>query len=315
MSYNLSDAKWGGGDYGTGGGTVTWSVDWGDVLRFDGSTYDASDFDAALGAAFDAWSAVADIQFLQVADASESVMDISMSDLGGATVGLAQTSFYVLPGIDEYAEADIFFDLGEVWAPYGEGGLDFHAVALHEIGHAIGLGHVNDSSEIMNPVVAADELGDGDIAGVREIYGPAEAPTGGGLTPPPPKTTPDAPNEDTDSGADADGPTLVATPKDDGDDGGFDPFGWIFDFFSRLFGGGKDKAEMAEAAVEIGTHSHGVTLAELLSPDEIDAWLADNMHDHGDGHTDGHGTGCACCGCTGSVEDDDDGEGDLLLVA
>ena len=287
MSYELSGAKWGAGSYGETGGTVTWSADFGDALRFDSEVYDIEDFEAALGAAFDAWEAVADIDFLRVADASESVMDVSMALLSGSTVGYASTSFFVHPGVDVYSKADVIFDSGEFWAPYGDGGLDFHAVALHEIGHAIGLGHVADRSEIMNPVVSADHLGDGDIAGVQAIYGPADAPSGGRLTPPAPApdTTPDP-----DAPGDVTAPPLglaPSAPDEDDEGGGFDPFGWIFDLFSRLFGGGKDEEVASGAALEIGTDGHGVTVPEVLTPDEIDAWLAEHAYDAG--HDEGEG--------------------------
>jgi hypothetical protein len=46
---------------------------------------------------------------------------------------------------------------------------------LHETGHAIGLGHVNDISQIMNPTPVgegATHLGDGDRAGLARLYEP-----------------------------------------------------------------------------------------------------------------------------------------------
>ncbi|HNP78725.1 MAG: matrixin family metalloprotease [Cyclobacteriaceae bacterium] len=43
-------------------------------------------------------------------------------------------------------------------------------LALHEIGHALGLGHVQ-SPNVMNPKIQFVELQGGDIAGVQSIYG------------------------------------------------------------------------------------------------------------------------------------------------
>lgn len=44
------------------------------------------------------------------------------------------------------------------------------AMALHEAGHLLGLGHTSDTTAIMAPWVAADDLTDADRATVRALY-------------------------------------------------------------------------------------------------------------------------------------------------
>lgn len=180
MPYSAGDVKWGTPTLGTASGTVTWSADYVTSLNY-GSSFSASDFDAALMAAFDKWESVASIDFQMVASGGD--VQVGTASYGGSVAGKASYSFDGNPGLSEIFNGTVNFNSDMVWSPYGgSGGVDFYAVALHEIGHIIGLGHVNDPSEIMNPTVFADDLGNGDIAGAQFLYGrdpgDASAPTG-----------------------------------------------------------------------------------------------------------------------------------------
>ena len=177
MPYNAGDLKWGDTTLGTPSGTITWSVNYGEALNF-APGYSQGDFDAALIAAFDAWEDVASIDFQMVPYGEPADVVVGSASLGGAA-GIAEYTFDGNPGLSEIYSGTITFNSDLTWSPYGEpGGINYYAVALHEIGHIIGLGHVNDTSEIMNPIIYANDLGSGDIAGAQYLYGrdPGDAP-------------------------------------------------------------------------------------------------------------------------------------------
>ena len=206
MSYNAGDYKWGENELGTPSGEIIWTSDLSSGLTFDDVDHDIEDFQAALQAAFDAWEDVSGVDFTY-SSGSDGDVDVVMGALSGSTVGLASYSYYPQDGIDTIFDSTITMDSLEGWAPYGEDDLSFYAVALHEIGHILGLGHVNDTSEIMNPYISTNTLGDGDIFGVQYLYGSGDAPVA-----PPPPDLPDEPVEEPED--------VVPLPPEEPDDGG-----------------------------------------------------------------------------------------------
>ncbi len=73
-------------------------------------------------------------------------------------------------------ESDIVFNQNVEWDVYSgavrSGVRDFHRVALHELGHALGLEHESDEPAIMQPFISSlDTLQRDDINGANSVYG------------------------------------------------------------------------------------------------------------------------------------------------
>jgi len=95
----------------------------------------------------------------------------------GANV-LATTYLYSTGG--HFIQTGITFNLNSGWSvytgPIRPGAFDFQRVAVHELGHALGLNHEDAVPSIMHARTGSIEHPQADdIAGVRAIYGPASA--------------------------------------------------------------------------------------------------------------------------------------------
>ena len=188
-----SPGKWGNPLLGTPGGTVTYSLMGSgitidernsDGVGFNGtsdllSSFLPSGFEAQIDLAFDAWSAIADINFMKVTDSGlafnfpEATGDIRIGGhtFDGAGGILAHGFFPPANGVS--AAGDIHLDSDELWKiGFGGAGFDIFTVLTHEIGHAIGLDHELTETALMNPFYseAFSGLKPDDIAGARFIY-------------------------------------------------------------------------------------------------------------------------------------------------
>lgn len=165
----------------------------------------ATDFQATLARAFATWEAVPTatiaFQFAGFTAAEPFESDdrsvVGFQDEPDLERVLGATGFVVDVTTGEIVESDIFFNMAFNWStatPGVAGRFDLESVALHEIGHFLGLGHsalgetevispgrrrVLASGAVMFPIAfgaantADRELQPDDIAGVSDIYAEA----------------------------------------------------------------------------------------------------------------------------------------------
>ena len=113
--------------------------------------------------AFQRWETVADITLKEITNVEQSDIVLLVGDIGPGAVAYP-------PFVDEKCQAiagQVIFDI-----PTRNSCDRFMNLALHEIGHVLGLGHVG-SDNVMNPDWddTVTELQPGDIAGIQSIYG------------------------------------------------------------------------------------------------------------------------------------------------
>ena len=159
------------------GRTLTWSDATLRIERLQGgieTSLNESQL-ALVREAFTMWAAVANVNFREVADSDESDIRVGLGyiDGPGGTAGQAQS--WTEGGFN--TRSNIRFDTGNYPRSNTVSRERFIRVALHEIGHALGLGHSPVTRAIMYAFGnSTTTLQEDDVAGARAIFGPSQAP-------------------------------------------------------------------------------------------------------------------------------------------
>jgi hypothetical protein len=137
--------------------------------------------------------------------------------------GVLAHTFYPAPPNPEPVAGDMHLDDAESW--HIGANTDLFSVALHELGHSLGLGHSDNPNDVMYPYYKmVSTLADGDKSAILTLYAPAVQTTPAPVPPPLPDPTPtpaptpapvpsppSVPPPPAPKGTDTSGPSLMIT--------------------------------------------------------------------------------------------------------
>jgi hypothetical protein len=138
--------------------------------------------------AMNLWSSVAQINWVPVGFSGQSKsIDIGWftGDHGDGSPfdgpsGVLAHGFYPAPPNPEPIGGDLHFDDAETWTSGTLTGTNLFTVAIHELGHSLGLNHTTDDKGIMYAYYAGGSFGNAlapdDISAIRSLYAPRYSP-------------------------------------------------------------------------------------------------------------------------------------------
>ncbi len=151
------------------------------TYAFENSSADLPDQQARdlVRNAFAEWASVSPLSFTEVLPSQNPTFTIGWhsgahgdSDAFDGPGNVIAHAFFPPPCGGIHA-GEMHFDEAENFTASATSGLNLQAVALHEIGHLLGLGHSDDPAAIMFPTYSSSRLNlaEDDIAGVQTLYG------------------------------------------------------------------------------------------------------------------------------------------------
>jgi hypothetical protein len=133
-------------------------------------------------AAFNAWSSVANLHFVEGIDNGLPVNVLNGASvdirIGGHPMPDEAHSFFP-PVYGDSVSGDIHFNVNELFkTTYGGPGFNVFNKAVHQIGHALGLAHTTAPGSVMSEFYKDEFMlpNVDDIAGMRYLYGPNVVP-------------------------------------------------------------------------------------------------------------------------------------------
>jgi hypothetical protein len=155
---------------------VSWKK--GDIrYSFQGFTSDLThqEVQRVIRDAFAAWADVTTLKLYEVPDANDVDIRIRFAANDGASGTLAVTTWWYSG--DKIERVEMAFDEDETWSATNRATtgqpIELFIVAVHEIGHALGLGHSSTNSAVMYAYYqpSLDALTQDDIDGIHSKYG------------------------------------------------------------------------------------------------------------------------------------------------
>ncbi|KAL6606946.1 hypothetical protein ACP70R_042599 [Stipagrostis hirtigluma subsp. patula] len=152
------------------------------ITQTSATSIDRATLSKVFARAFARWSAATTLNFTETASAKDA--DITIGFYGGdhgdgeafdGPLGTLAHAFSPTNGRFHLDAAEAWVAGGDVSRASSDVAVDLESVAVHEIGHLLGLGHSGEKGAIMYPTITSGtrkvELASDDVVGIQSLYG------------------------------------------------------------------------------------------------------------------------------------------------